>query len=306
MSGVVTGFSIIAAIVFVGYVVGRSGLLGDHADYVISRLVFYVLSPFLLVTVLAEAEVERLFSPLIVISALAAVVTGGLFALVALLLWRRRVPEATVGAMAAGYVNSNNIGIPVAVYVLGDATYAAPVVLMQLLVLTPALLMVLDTSTGGRTSLRRALLQPLRNPIIIGSALGFVISVSGITVPGPVMEPFQLIGAAAVPVILINYGMSLSGSRLLQPGTGRRDVLLASGLKLVVMPVVAWLLGRFAFGLDGMELFAVVTLAALPTAQNIFNYAQLYGRGVIVARDTILITTVGSAGVLVAVSALLH
>jgi len=48
-----------------------------------------------------------------------------------------------------------------------------------------------------------------------------------------------------------------------------------------------------------------VALAALPAAQNVFNYAQRYSRGEIIARDTVLITTIGSIPVLVLVAAVL-
>jgi malonate transporter len=48
-----------------------------------------------------------------------------------------------------------------------------------------------------------------------------------------------------------------------------------------------------------------VVLAGLPTAQNVFVYAQRYERGVTLARDTVLITTVGSVPVLVLVALLL-
>ncbi|MET0888130.1 MAG: hypothetical protein ABWX92_16960, partial [Mycetocola sp.] len=83
MSGVLTGFGVIGAIIAIGYIVGRSGLLGQHAQPVIARTVFFVLSPFLLFTVLADAEVERLFSPLIVVSLLAALVAFAVFLFVA-------------------------------------------------------------------------------------------------------------------------------------------------------------------------------------------------------------------------------
>jgi predicted permease len=82
-------------------------------------------------------------------------------------------------------------------------------------------------------------------------------------------------------------------------------VLLATMIKLAVMPAIAWLLGRFVFGLGGEQLFAVVVLAGLPTAQNIFVYAQRYQRGVVLARDTVLLTTIGSVPILVVVAALL-
>jgi len=71
------------------------------------------------------------------------------------------------------------------------------------------------------------------------------------------------------------------------------------------MPAAAWALGRFAFGLDGDALYAVTVLAALPTAQNVFTYAQRYETAEIVARDTVFITAIGSVAVLFAVALLL-
>ncbi|MBG6238710.1 putative permease [Mycetocola sp. CAN_C7] len=306
MSGVLTGFGVIGVIIAIGYLVGRVNLLGPTSQPVLARTVFFVLSPFLLFTVLADAEVERLFSPLLVVSLLAALVAFAVFLAVAVVFWRRRLPEATIGALASGYVNANNIGIPVSVYVLGDAAYSAPVVLLQLLVFAPIALTLLDVGTGGKASVGRILSQPFRNPIIIGSLLGLVVSVTGLEIPAPVMEPFRLIGAAAVPMMLISYGMSLHGTRILEPGVGRRDVILATTVKLAIMPVAAWLIAQYGFGITGEELFAIVVLAGLPTAQNIFNYAQRYDRGVLLARDTILLTTIGSVGVLLVASLLLH
>jgi predicted permease len=71
------------------------------------------------------------------------------------------------------------------------------------------------------------------------------------------------------------------------------------------MPIVAWLFARFVVQLEGIELFAVVLLSALPTAQNIFNYAQRYERGEIIARDTILLTTLGAIPVALLIAVLL-
>jgi predicted permease len=305
MVGVLIGFAIIVAVIAVGYAVGRFDLLGPQAQHVLSRLAFFVLSPALLFTVLGEADVSHLFSSLLPISAIAAVLNIVAFLVVSLLIWRRPLPDATIGALASGYVNANNIGLPVSVYVLGDASSSAPVILLQLIVLAPIALTVLDVSTSGRVSIGRILLQPVRNPLIIGSLLGVIVAVTHLHIPAPVLAPFQLVGGAAVPVILLTFGMSLSGSRVLAPGTDRRDVLLASSLKLAAMPVVAWLLGQFVWQLHGHRLFVVVVLASLPTAQNVFNYAQRYGVATVLARDTVLITTALSIVVLVIVAALL-
>ncbi|MCU1639097.1 MAG: hypothetical protein JWL94_1744 [Microbacteriaceae bacterium] len=305
MGGVLTGFAIIGSVIAAGYLVGRLGILGEHARFVLSRIVFFVLAPCLLFTVLADADVHVLFSSLLVVSAITALVCFLAYGVIVFGLWRRPLADGAIGVASSGWVNANNIGIPVAVYVIGDPAYVAPVILIQLIVFTPILLTILDLRTRGRTSLGRILSQPVRNPIIIGSALGAILSVTQIELPDAVMEPFRLVGAAAVPVVLIGFGMSLHGRRALAPGAERKDVVLASAIKLAVMPVVAWLVGRFAFGLEDEQLFAVVVMAALPTAQNVFNYAQRYDRGGIVARDTVLITTVGSVPVLLVVAALL-
>ncbi len=305
MAGVLIGFAIIGAVIAVGYLVGRLGILGPHAEFVLGRFAFFVLSPALLFTVLAEADARQLFSSLLPVSAIAALSCMAVFALVARVVWRRAVPETTIGSLASGYANANNIGLPIAAYVLGDPAFAAPIILLQLVILTPIALTILDVTTSGTLSIGRVLSQPVRNPLIIGSALGLLLSVTGVELPEPVMEPFHLIGAAAVPTVLLLFGMSLHGRRILEPGSGRRDILLAVSLKIVAMPTIAWAVGAFVFGLEGLPLFAVVVLAALPTAQNVFNYAVRFERAVPVARDAVLITTVLSVPALIVIAALL-
>ncbi len=305
MTGVLIGFAVIGAVILAGYVVGRAGVLGDHAPFVLSRLAFYVLSPCLLFTVLADADIHVLFSSLLVVSLAAAVTSALAFFVIARFVWRREISETVIGSLGSGYVNANNIGIPVAFFVLGNTAYAAPVVLLQLLVFAPIVLTTLDVQQNGGGSVWHIILRPFRNPIIVGSALGVLVSALDLTIPEEIMQPFRIIGAAAVPVMLIAFGISLHGQRPLAPGTSRRDVLLATSLKLVAMPVVAWLVGRFVFSLDGLDLFAVVVLAALPAAQNVFNYAQRYERGVLMARDIVLVTTLLSLPVLLLVAAIL-
>lgn len=305
MIGVVVGFAIIGTVIGAGYLVARIGVLGPHAVVVMGRLAYFVLSPALLLTVLAEADVTQLFSDLLPASAIAATVCMVIYAIIARTVWKRAVPEATIGSMASGFANANNIGLPVAAYVLGDPALVVPVLLFQVVVLNPIALTVLDVSTSGRTSWKRIVTQPLRNPVIVGSMIGLTISLTGIDVPAPVMEPFVLVGAAAVPTLLLIFGMSLHGQRVLQPGTGRRDVLLAVTLKIVVMPVLAWVIAGPIMGITGLALFAIVVIAALPSAQNAFNFAVRFERAVAMSRDAVVISTALSIPSLVLVAALL-
>ena len=65
-------------------------------------------------------------------------------------MWRRDVAETLVGTLAAGQVNSNNIGIPLSLYLLGSAAYPAPVILLQLLVFTPITMAIFEAVTTGQ------------------------------------------------------------------------------------------------------------------------------------------------------------
>lgn len=93
--------------------------------------------------------------------------------------------------------------------------------------------------------------------------------------------------------MLMSYGAALR----LSPPVGRAghngEVALASVLKLVVMPLVAWAIA-VSLGVEGRALLGVVITAALPSAQNIFLHATRYRVAEDVARETILITTLAS------------
>lgn len=300
-----TGFAVVGVAIALGYIIGRIDLLGPHAKHVLGRLIFFVLSPFLLFTVLAHADAKMLFSSLLPVSAIAAVAVILIYTLIARLWWRRPVGETLIGALGAGQVNSNNIGIPLSLYLLGSAAYPAPVVLMQLLVFTPISLTILDAVTSDRVSIRKTLTRTATNPIIIGALAGTLVSVLDLEIPALVMDPAQLIADAAVPVLLISYGISLHGQRVLGTRGHRRDIIVASTLKLIAMPLIAWAAAEFVFGLSQSEVLIVTILAALPTAQNVFNYSQRYNVGETISRDTVFVTTLGCLPVLVLITVLL-
>ena len=306
VTGVLEGFAIIAVLIAVGWVLGATDVLGPNARVVLSRFVFFVAAPALLFTVVSSARPSVLISPLLAVSAASALTAAAVYVLVARLVWRRGLGPITVGALSSCYVNANNIGLPVALYVLGSAAWTAPVILLQLAVFAPVSLLLLDSATQeGTRSVARTLLSSARNPLILGSVLGLAVALIGIRIPAPVLEPLRLLGGASVPVMLTGFGMSLHGVRPLGDLGERRDVVLASVLKLLVMPVVAGLLAAFVFHLPQQQLHVAVVLAALPTAQNVMNYAARYGTGVVIARDAGLITTVGAVPVLLLVSLIL-
>ncbi|MBA2551561.1 MAG: AEC family transporter [Nocardioidaceae bacterium] len=309
MSGILEGFTVIGTIIAVGYVVGRLGVLGPEARTVLSRTAILVATPCLLFTTLAQTDLPAVFSVALVVTVVTCTVVASLYVLTAVLR-RRPLGESVVGAMASSYVNAGNLGIPIALYVFGDASIVTPVLLFQLAVMAPVFTTVLDLAaareqvTGARSLLRTAT-APLRNPITIGSVAGLTVSATGWQVPGAIGAPVELIGALAIPAILLSFGISLHGFQ--RPGQGGIGASLWTivALKSVVHPVLAYLVGVLLLDLDGVSLLAVVVTAGLPTAQNVFGYAVRYDQGVLLARDATLVTTILSVPVLLVSTLLL-
>lgn len=298
MDGVLIGFAVIAFVIGVGWLLARLGVVTQDGRLVLNSTAFYAASPALLFTVLAEADVSVLFSSVLLVAVLAVVAVGLLSVVIVRLLGTKDPARLLLGANLAGYSNVNNIGLPVAVYVIGDAQFVGPMLMLQLLVLAPVLLGALDVLTAGSASIGRVLTQPLRNPMLIASALGALVAAFGIELPAPVLAPLEILGGAAVPLMLLAFGISLGGERPLRPGTGRKEVAVAVALKSLVMPAVAFVLARFAFGLSDDLVYACTIMAALPTAQNMVQYALRYRTAEVVARDTVLITTIASLPVM--------
>ncbi len=307
MNGVLEGFVVIGVVVAVGYFVGRAGVLGPGATQVLSRASFYVASPALLFITLGRADVEAVFSDGLVVTAVTSVLACLLYLPIGLLR-RRPAGETAVGAMASGYVNAGNLGLPIATYALGNAAEVAPVLLFQLAVLTPFFSTVLDVlserADGRRPPLWRTVTAPVRNPIAVATGAGIGVSAMGLHLPAPVIAPIELIADLAVPGMLMAFGISLCGAT--RPGAGQNAPLLATVLllKCIVHPALALLLG-LALGLEGHALLAAVVCAALPTAQNVFAYAVRFDQGVTLSRDAALSTTLLSVPVLFGVVAVL-
>ena len=305
MTAVATALATMAMIIGAGWLLGRRGTLGAGGLPVMGRICFTVATPCLLFTTVAHANLHLLVSR----SALVAAVTATACALIAIvmlaLVWHRAAGDVVVGTLAASYVNAGNLGLPLAVYLLGDAVAVVPPLLFQLLVIAPIAFTVLD-SHGTTTSpgLVGIAAQTIRNPIIVGSLSGLLLAALPWTLPALLFGPFALIGAAAAPLALLLFGMSIAAPRAGGEATRRRELVMVTVLRTVVSPCLALLLGHL-LGLHGAALLTVVTMAALPTAQNVLVYATQYGRGQALARDAGVLTTVLAVPTLLIIAATL-
>lgn len=292
MTGVLEGFALIGAIIAVGYLLGRTGVLGDGAGTVLSRLAFFVGGPALLYVTLSQAEVRHLVDTRSLLSYGSALAMIAIYVVIARWVMHRPAGETVIGGLAAGYVNAGNLGIPIAVYALGGAAAAAPTMIFQLTILAPGAFVVLDLLSHRSEGLRwRNALTPLMNPLLIASLLGVITAVTRWEPPEVVFAPIAGIGGLAVPAMLLAFGISLHGSPIPGRSEVRPQLTLVVALKSFVQPAGTWAVGAM-LGLPPDALLAAVVIAALPTAQNVFTYAMRYDRGVMLARESVLVTTI--------------
>ena len=320
MADVVAGLAVFGAVIAVGWLLVRTRAVPADADGVLTRVCFFAATPALLVTTLSRADLTAVVSratAVAVAAELVAIISAWCLHRLAL---RRTIAEATIGALASGYVNAANLGIPVAVLVLGDAATIAPILLLQLLVLTPVTFTVLDAVTRrGNPSRLATLTVPLRNPLLWGVVAGTAANLGGVRLEqwcgGYPAQGLEMLGRVAVPLMMLALGMSLAGAprplRNSEPdepvgGVSRRSGLWAAvSWKLAVMPALAVAVGMAA-GLGGSQLLVPVVTAALPTAQNVFMYASRYGVAKDLARDAVLLTTAGFVPVVLLAAAILR
>ena len=305
MNGVLVAFAVIGVLIGAGYFSARFGLVAVAQGPTLNRIAFYIFGPALLFSALATTSVEHIFSPVIVVVLLSSIATAVLFIVLSRLFFRRTLSETTIGVAASIYANSNNIGLPISLFVIGDVTYFAPLLMLQIVLFLPIIMGVLESGKHGPTSMRKVMLGTFLNPLIVASVVGFLVSLNHVVLPEIVIQPLTTMGGAAVPVLLFAYGISLRGQKVFHPDGDRPVSIVATVLKALVMPAIAFTVGSWVFHLPPHQLFAAVILTSLPTAQNIYTYASVYKVEAFAVRDVIFTTTIVSLPLMFFVAAIM-
>jgi hypothetical protein len=288
----------IFALVFVGWLARRTGALGPHATTELNRFVVYLALPALLFDIIAHARWTEVWKPgFICAFGLSSALTFALT--VAFRLRRpRHLADAAIDGLNAGYANTGFMGFPLALAALGrDAmapTMLATIITVCAIFAIGIVLIEIGLQTGrrgGRHLARKVGLSLARNPLLVAPALGALVPLAGLSIPAPVETFLKLLGGAASPCALVVLGVFLAAQRqATRRDTGAAALLV--GFKLIVQPVIAWVLASVIFGLSPLLTHVAVLLAALPTGTGPFMLAEYYQREAAVTANAILISTV--------------
>ena len=174
MLDVLTGFAIIFVVIGVGFVLAHRGVIGKgEARLQFNRTAFWAATPALIFSSVATSDTSAFASPVVAVIAAASVATMLLYWLCSRLLFPRSGAETMAGAAAASYYNSVNIGLPIATYVIGDATYVIPALVLQMAVLSPFIIAGLNAQGTSLRSIWGSVLAGITAPVVLAAVAGF-------------------------------------------------------------------------------------------------------------------------------------
>lgn len=284
-------------VVGLGYAAGRWRLFDDTGVGVLNRFVFYFAMPALVIRVIGQQELDRILDPtFLIVWASAGLIMFGLGVLLTVLVFRGGLGECAVVGQAISIGNLGFLALPLMLAVFGNqaAGPVATAILIDLIILIPLSIALLEISGSGKQNVRwqetakNTAKGVVFNPFVLAILAGFLLSASGIPLVGPVDRFFEFFGAAAGPTALFALGISLADRRV---EGDRLAIVIMSLAKLIIHPLLVFSLFS-AFGVTGIERTMATVVAAMPIAGNVFVIARGYGVLVRRASASILVSTV--------------
>ncbi len=238
----------------------------------LNSLVFNVLSPALIFSSLVGSDLPSSQLLQIATFTISIVFAMGLlaFALSRALRFSRR--ETAAFMLVVMFVNSGNYGITLNLLRYGEAGQSTAVVYYVVSTMLLYSVGVLLASLGTM-SMRETLSRMARLPAIYAAVLALVVYALGINVPGPLMSAIDLMGSAAIPVMLLILGMQMAG---LRRGESTRLLWPAVSMRLLVGPIVAVGLAA-VLGMQGLSRSTSIIEASMPAAVFTIVLASEFG-----------------------------
>lgn len=292
-------------LIFIGFACGKLKQIPDSALAWMNFFIVYVALPALFYRILAQTPLEQLAQvDFIFATTLATTWAFAAAFAIGMLLRRGQIGEATIAGLAGSYGNIGYMGPGLALATLGAAA-AVPVALifcfdtLLLFSLVPFLMAFAGPRqmSIGATAVE-VVKRIVTHPLVIATAAGVASAAIEFQPPVALDRLMQFLQNAAAPCALFTLGVTVA-LRPLQKMPWEVPYLI--GVKLLVHPVLVFLL-LSAFGpFDDLWIYTAVLMAALPPALNVFVFARQYETWIEQASSAVLIGTVVSVVTLTSV-----
>ncbi|GGB38899.1 transporter [Roseibium aquae] len=290
-------------LIAIGYGTARARLLPETAGDALGQFVYVIAIPVLIFKTLAEVDLGGQ-TPW---GLWAAYFTGiacawTLGTLIIRKGFGREARAGVIGGISAGFANTVMVGLPLVDQVYGERGLVALMVIISIhlpvMTMVTAVLMeraaTLDGISGPvqlSTLLAKVGRSLLTNPLAIAIASSVAWRMTGIPITGIFEDILDRIAGTALPVALLSLGMSMVmyGVRgNLLPG------LCLSLVKVLVMPLVVFIMSAYVVQLPPLWVCAATLTAACPTGVNAYIFANRYGTGHAMSTNAITVTTMAA------------
>lgn len=227
----------------------------------ISSITLYLFVPFLVLDGMATSQITLLeFGQITAVMTVLSIVLILIGSGVSRLLGFDRKLESAF-FLTILLMNAANYGLPLNEFAFGEVGYQYAMVYYVVSIIMTNTFGVFLASRGS-ASIRQAVFNVFKMPMLYGLIAGLAISFGGLPYPLPAQRIVSLLGQGAVPAMMALLGVQLTRARL----QGRlKPIFLASGMRLVLAPVLAAGI-TVVFGLGGMGRQVTIVQSAMPTA----------------------------------------
>ena len=276
MSDFATTLTPIIVLILLGYGLKRARFMSDEVWSGMEKLTYFVLFPVLLVRTLGKQTLAGAPWP----SMLLLITVTLLVAATVLLVWhmlRSSVSGATFTSVFQGGVRFNTyIALAAAQGLFGAEGLALGSVAVGFLIVVINLLCISVFLVWGKMAVRGVMpfiREVIGNPLIIACMIGWVLSLSGVGLPGVTENILEIIGRAALPFGLLAVGAAL------KPEVIRghiKPIMIASIVQFGLKPLLVALLIA-EIGLSGVAAGVLIIAFIVPTAPSAYILARQLG-----------------------------
>lgn len=265
----------IFTMMLIGIVLGRRKVFTFSDAQTINRFVFYGVLPPLVFSLTYGAPLGQLNFAVIGLYFLSEMTVFGLTAVLVRAWLKRAVSESILLGMAACFVNHVFFILPIVTVLYGEQGVLpiSAIIAIDTVIVFCGMIMGFEIASHRGESLSRVAASMLRNPVLMGVALGLVFNIGSINLHGGIDTFLAFAGKAAAPAALFSLGIIISEFRISRIDHG---ALLVTAIKIVVHPLVLWLLFLMTGSLDGYWSKTSLLAAAGPCGAMPFVLALQY------------------------------
>lgn len=288
------------AVIGLGAFTAWRGLFSGDAVRVFNTFAFMVATPAMVLRVMSRQPIAELWNGVF----FAALGLIGLTVLGGAIFTQRRLlatpfPNAVSRAQALVGGNFAFLGIPLMLAFLGDRA-AAPIaigLICDTALIVPLAIGLIEAGRGQGSPLSialRLIRGTIVNPFMLSIMAGVALSLSGLAIPEPVDRFLLFLGASAAPVGV--FALGIAAFQWSKEGRlPLRGVLPLVVGKLVLHPLLTWIVLAPVLKLEPFWVQAGVLYAALPIAANVFVIAERFETGSRPLAAAIVISTAAAA-----------